>query len=185
MSNIGKWNERYKDLIIPVAYGDPITYIEAAKFLTDCIEVEDWGCGSGGFLSYRPDAIGVDGSDTKFATKKFVDLRNYISDCESIHMRHVLEHDHEWIKILRNALISFRRKIVITMFVIPENGKTIPLSMGGGNTGVNDDIPTLRISRNEFMDEINNTKNIKTIESKVMKTGSCYGSEEIFFITKN
>ena len=183
MSNIGKWNDRYKDLITPVVYGDPITYLEAAKFLNDCTEVEDWGCGSGGFISYRPDAIGVDGSDTRFAKKKFIDLRIYTTNCEAIHMRHVLEHDMEWLSILKNALASFRYKMVLTMFVVPCDGKTIVLSNGGGNIGVDDSIPTLRISRNEMMDAITSS-DVCAIDSKVMKTGSCYGTEEMFFLTK-
>lgn len=182
-SNVGKWNERYKNLnpAAPEAYGDQITYEIAAQFLSDCVTIEDWGCGSGGFLKYRPDAIGVDGSDTVFAKKKFIDLRNYTSDPDGIHLRHVLEHDNGWKEILANALASAKKKLLITMFVVPTEGTTKVVAQGGA-TGVSDEVITLRISRKEFMDIIYGAK-VKSVESQLLKTTSCYGTEEVFYIT--
>lgn len=182
-NNVGKWNDRYKNLDVtnPVVYGDRITYMAAAKFLSDCAEVEDWGCGSGGFMYYRPDAIGVDGSDTVFAKKKFVNLCEYFTHCESIHIRHILEHDIGWQQILKNAVQGATRKLVVTMFLIPVECET-HIREQGGASGVDDSVVTLQISRKEFMDILNDDK-IESIESKVLNTGSCYGTEEIFYIT--
>jgi hypothetical protein len=94
MSNLGKWNKWYTGLqgTLPSSFrfADTITYSLGAKFLEDCTIVEDWGVGAGGFKKYRPDAIGIDGSQTPFADK-IVDLVNYRSNVDGIFMRHVLE----------------------------------------------------------------------------------------------
>ena len=178
-NNVGKWNCRYDHITSggSVFYGESTTYKEAADWLSDCSAVEDWGCGAGGFMKFSPDAIGVDGSNTVFAVKRMVDLTTYISKCEAVHMRHVLEHNYEWKKILTNALNSAERKLVVTMFIIP-GGETVQIA---SNKRVGIDVPDLRISRSEFM-EIAAQGSIE-IESKTYVTKTQYGTEEIFFIT--
>jgi len=184
--NTNKWNGYYVNLPNdPSAflYGDTVTYEKAASFLLDCKTVEDWGCGGGGFLRYRKDAVGVDGSDTKFAIKKFIDLKTYNSECDGIHMRHVLEHNYAWKYILKNALNSAKRKLVITFFIPVNNeGKTIELSH---NKSLGVDVPDLSISEIEFLNILKEYKpEISNIESLILTTNTQYGREQIFFITK-
>ena len=181
-NNLGKWNGWYKNLDpnpSSFRYADTITYQKAADFLSDCSEVEDWGCGAGGFLRYRPDAIGVDGSDTVFAIKKSIDLSNYISDCESVHIGHVFEHNYKWKDILYNALKSARRKLSITMF-IPLSDDTVEIAHNKKH-GV--DVPDLKISKDEFFSIINDF-NPTDIKIESLDTPSGYGKEQIIFITK-
>jgi hypothetical protein len=83
-----KWNEWYKDLD-PASpgsyrYGETITYRLGYEFLKDCNEIEDWGCGTGGFKRFiNPDDkinyIGVDGSITPHSNIK-ADLTKYTSN---------------------------------------------------------------------------------------------------------
>ena len=184
-SNLHKWDGWYEDLSETFYYGDTVTYKLAADFLFDCDTVEDWGCGGGGFMLHRPDAIGVDGSDTKFATKKFIDLTTYISDCDGIHIRHVFEHNYQWKEILINALSSAKKKLVITFFIPPgENNEEIvsptqprPYSPNGFG------VPDLKISRSELYTIISNTNSI--IRSDIFETDTEYGHEEILYIIKS
>jgi len=181
-NNVGKWDSWYESLPTEPGsfrYSDTITYKEAANFLSDCATVEDWGVGGGGFLRYRPDAIGVDGSDTKFATKKHIDLQQYISKCEGVHIRHILEHNYNWFNILENALKSATKKIVITMF-IPLNEDITKEVSHNKQHGV--DVPDMSISKKEFYDIISKYKNIK-IETQNFKTPTGYGEEEMIFLT--
>lgn len=181
-NNIGKWNDWYKNLSpTPSAfrYSQTETYQKAADFLSDCKEVEDWGVGAGGFLIYRPDAIGVDGSDTPFAAKKFIDLSNYVSECESIHIRHVFEHNYKWKDILVNAMVSAKKKLAITMFIVlGDNTTEIAHNKKHGV-----DVPDLKISKDEFFGVINQF-NPKEVKVEVMNTPTGYGQEQIIYITK-
>lgn len=114
--NTGKWDPIYRDLTKEHPWGDETTYRLAAEFLEDVDVVEDWGCGGGGFRRFcETKYIGIDGSDTPFADK-VVDLCNYTSSVDGILLRHVLEHNVEWEKILKNAVNSFKKKLCIILF---------------------------------------------------------------------
>jgi hypothetical protein len=119
-SNVGKWDAWYKDLtpesMGAFRYGDTVTYRMASAFMVDVGEVEDWGCGAGGFKRfYHGNYIGIDGSKTPFADR-IVDLCSYTSRVEGIVMRHVLEHNDRWQQVLDNALRSFTRKFCLILF---------------------------------------------------------------------
>jgi hypothetical protein len=43
------------------------------------------------------------------------DLADYTSTTDGLVLRHVLEHDRRWPLILRNALASFRRRMVLVV----------------------------------------------------------------------
>lgn len=183
-NNVGKWNNWYTGLSTTPSsfvYGDTITYEKASNFLSDCKEVEDWGCGAGGFIRFRPDAIGVDGSDTPFATKKFINLNEYTCTCESIHMRHVLEHNYSWANILKNVLKSAQKKVVITLF-IPLNDDVTKEIAYNDIHGV--DVPDISISKTDFFNIIEKY-NPKSIENEKFETNTGYRMEEIFYITLN
>jgi hypothetical protein len=140
-NNVGKWdNWAWDDHL------SDISMINGAKFLEDCEIVEDWGTGNGEFKKCRKNAIGVDGSNTPGADKKYVDLVTYISETDGIFLRHVLEHNYEWDKILHNALKSAKKKICIVMFIpfsIDKTYKTSEDAIG---------VPNLSISKKEFND---------------------------------
>jgi hypothetical protein len=182
MSNLNKWDFWYKDLEeIPSAfkYGDTVTYELGSNFLKDCNTIEDWGTGAGGFKRFIPTAIGVDGSDTRFAEKKFVDLANYTSKCEGIFMRHVLEHNVEWEKILTNALTSCTHKLCIVLFT-PFSDSTIRID-GGLKTTVA--VPDLSLGKNKF-EEIINMFNPKSIRYETYNTDTVYKQEIVVYIEK-
>lgn len=171
-SNVNKWNgyfrnhRKYTEKPFP-----PIIPMEiGSKFLEDCKTVEDWGTGDGVFKLYRKDAVGVDGSDTPGADKKFIDLCEYTSNCEGIFLKHVLEHNYDWEKIVKNALNSATKKICIVMF--------LPFSENSTNEISYDPIgvPNLCISRKALM-EILDSFNID-LEMKPI------GQETVIFITK-
>jgi hypothetical protein len=113
----GKWNRRYAELVEPRRYGDDRTYALGAFYLRDCALVEDWGCGSGWLRRYVDSARyrGVDGSLTPFADV-IADLTNYRSSADGVFLRHVIEHNLEWERILQNAVLSFERKLVLILF---------------------------------------------------------------------
>lgn len=181
-NNVSKWDSWYKNLPEKPSsfnYGDTITYELAAEFLKDCDTVEDWGCGAGGFLRFRPDAIGVDGSDTKFATKKNINLKTYTSKCDGVHIRHILEHNYNWESILRNALTSAVRKVVITLFIPLTEVDTVEVSY---NAEYGVDVPDIAICKKEFMDIIASF-NPSNVSSECLKTSTSYGEEQIFYIT--
>jgi len=117
--NMGKWDGWYSRLQLAqrgTMYGNATTYYMAAAFLTGCAAIEDWGCGAGGFERFCPgNYIGVDGSQTPYADK-IVELTTYRSDIDGILLRHVLEHNYNWPKIVEGAVRSFRKKLCIILF---------------------------------------------------------------------
>ena len=115
-SNVGKWKRNYDGLSEIKTYADETSYRLAAAFLDGLESGEDWGCGSGGFrLFCKSPYIGVDGTENPFVDK-VADLATYRSDADGILLRHVLEHNPAWEKILDNALQSFRKKLCIVVF---------------------------------------------------------------------
>lgn len=112
---LGLWD--YSRVKGPTPFGDSTTYQRGMAFLEDCESVEDWGCGTAFAKMFRTRGtyIGVDGSKSPF-TDKVVDLREYRSRPDGIFMRHVLEHNHDWRRILENAIESFGKKFVLVTF---------------------------------------------------------------------
>lgn len=113
-SNLGKWKHHAAATGVGF-YGDHDTYRIGEEWLSG-LAVEDWGCGMGGFSAYHEGPYrGVDGSPAKMVDE-VVDLCEYRSDAEAIYMRHVLEHNDDWQKILHNAVASFRKRMVLVLF---------------------------------------------------------------------
>lgn len=101
-------------------YSDDFTARKGAAFLNvpDIKVIEDWGCGYGGLKYYigsNQKYIGIDGSNTPFADE-IVDLEEYTSKVDAIFMRHVLEHNPNWGKILKNVMASFEKRMVLILF---------------------------------------------------------------------
>jgi hypothetical protein len=182
-SNVGKWDQWYEGLsATPGAfkYSDTITYELGCDFLSDCAVVEDWGTGAGGFKRFRPDAIGVDGSNTPHAEKKYIDLVNYVSPCDGIFMRHVLEHNYEWAAVLRNALRSATKKLCIVLFT--------PLSETGSQEIAHNkihgvDVPDMSLGRDELGSVLKEFP-LKEVKMGQIESATGYGLEYILYIEK-
>lgn len=115
MSNTGLWDGWHGTEAR--AFGNTASYALGAEWLADCDLIEDWGCGSGWMTKlilperYR----GVDGSKSPFAAET-ADLTEYRSETPGLFMRHVLEHNYEWQKVLDNALASFTERMFLVLF---------------------------------------------------------------------
>ena len=179
-----KWNEWYKNLtkddIGCFRYSNTITYKSGYYFLNSCDKIEDWGCGTGGFkLQFTNNDlhkyIGIDGSITPFSDIK-ADLLEYISEIDGIFMRHVLEHNYEWKKILENACKSFNKKMCLILFTpFSDETKEIAHNLQHGV-----DCPDLSFNKNELIN-IFQKYNI-TFELQSIQTNTGYNIEHIFYL---
>jgi hypothetical protein len=181
-SAIGKWNNWYQGLIPGqenvALYGEALTYRMAASFLADVDEVEDWGCGKGGFrLFYQGKYIGIDGSNTPFADK-IVDLSNYRSSVDGIIIRHVLEHNYNWDSILRGALASFRKKLCLIIFT-PFSSEVREIAH---NKHLGVDAPDLSLSQIEIEKAFSG---VRWRLFKDLKTKSQYNVEHVYCIWRD
>lgn len=177
---LGKWDKWYKNVkkMSSFRYGNTITYKLAADFLSDMDEVEDWGCGTGGFKRlYKGNYKGIDGSKTPFVDK-VADLRQYRSSVNGIVMRHVLEHNYDWERILKNALASFNKKLCIIFFT-PFN-KDRPHQVITHNNKYGVDVPNISFTHEEIKKCLGDLDYV--VEEHKTKTG--YGLETIYYITK-
>ena len=97
-------------------FGDDTTYHRGIAFLDGHGTIEDWGCGFAHARTFVHSSryLGIDGSSPH--ADKIVDLCEYRSDADCIFMRHVLEHNIEWRKILAGAIASFRKRMVLIVF---------------------------------------------------------------------
>lgn len=183
--NTSKWDCLYtgmdlRNTIHP--YGDSETYKFGADFLKDCETVEDWGTGGGGFKRYRANAIGIDGSDTPYADVK-ADLKTYRSGVDGIFMRHILEHNYEWKAILKNALDSAGKKLVVVLFTPIKQGDTIEFTEDTKqNQAQGIDVPVLSLGRQELYQILLSYG--CQVEEQGYATESHYGSETVLLITK-
>ena len=182
-----KWNSWYKDLkkedIGSFRYSDTVTYQLGYDFLKDCSNIEDWGCGTGGFKRFftKENAnkyIGIDGSITPFSDIK-ADLTQYTSKVDGIFMRHIIEHNYEWKIILDNACKSFNKKMCLVLFTpFSENAtKEIAHNLKHGV-----DVPDLSFNKNELIKILELYNIIYKLES--IKTSTAYGIEHIFYLEK-
>jgi hypothetical protein len=116
-TNLGKWAIWYQDLEAPWAYGDPTSYEIGAAWLAGCALIEDWGCGTGWLRTVIPPERyrGLDGTASLFCDA-VVDVVTYRSRVPGVFMRHVLEHNDAWARILDNAVASFTDRIVLILF---------------------------------------------------------------------
>ena len=129
MSNVGKWTAWYQGLEEPWPYGGTTSYEIGAAWLAGCARTEDWGCGAGWLSTLIPQDRyrGVDGSASPRCAE-VVDLVEYRSTVPGILMRHVLEHNYEWARILDNAVASFTERMALILFT-PEQEATVEIAL--------------------------------------------------------
>jgi hypothetical protein len=182
-----KWNTWYKDLSLKdqgsFRYGDTETYKLGYNFLKLCNKIEDWGCGVGNFKKFFTGEnlnkyVGIDGSNTPFSNIK-VDLIKYTSKVDGIFMRHVLEHNYEWKRILKNACKSFTNKMCLILFT-PFTKKTMEIAH---NLKHGVDVPDISFSKKDLI-SIFEKYNIK-YELFTINSNTGYNIEHIFYLSKN
>lgn len=181
-----KWNKWYenltKDDIGSFKYGDTITYKLGYEFLKTCNTIEDWGCGVGGFkrLFVNGDLnkyTGIDGSNTPLSDIK-ADLLDYQSSVDGIFMRHILEHNYKWEKILENACNSFKSKMCLILFT-PFTNETKEIAH---NLQHGVDVPDISFNKNDLL-LIFEKYNINC-EVISLETNTGYHIEHIFYLNK-
>ena len=183
-SRVGLWDKSYQGELPRQVYDDPASAKIAGGFLNqeEISTVEDWGCGYGGFgkfIGKQQHYIGVDGSKSQYASI-IADLEHYSSRVDAIHMRHVLEHNPNWLSILKNSLHSFNKRMVLTLFT-PFQKQTglIARYPNFNNTGV--EMIDIGFARQDI---IKNFAGLKWFSIENIKTQTQYRIEHMFFLEK-
>lgn len=180
-NNAGKWDFFYEDVTERDHYIDTKSYKMGADWLTECSEVEDWGCGKGWFAKVAEDlnVISIDGSNSPFADK-IVDLEDYTSNVEGVFMRSVAEHNFEWKKVLTNLAQSFTKRAFVEFYTpMEEHGEEATLIMMSPGW---DNIPELSIPRpvwHSILKEYGITFSYETFKSDTF-----YGEETVYWLEK-
>jgi hypothetical protein len=171
---VGTWRYEGRDKF---SYGDDTTYRKGLAFLDGHGTIEDWGCGWAHARTFvrRSAYVGVDGSSPH--ADRIVDLRTYVSDVDCIFMRHVLEHNLEWRRILTAALSSFRKRLVLIIFT-PFVEATRVLAVDRGVTAV--PVPDIAFRREELVAHFGGLH----WRQESMATESMYSIEHIFYLSK-
>jgi hypothetical protein len=176
MTNVGKGTGWYWDLEEPWPYGETTSYKIGASWLASCALTEDWGCGAGWLRTLIPPEQyrGIDGSASPVCDE-MVDLVSYRSSVPGIFMRHVLEHNYQWDRILENALASFRERMVLILFT-PERSMTEEI---GWTPGL--DVPDIAFRFDDIIDRLpaDVTYTVRRIPSATQ-----YGCETIFLLER-
>lgn len=155
------------------AYDDETSYRKGMAFLDGKGEIEDWGCGTAFAKQFAQQSryIGIDGSTSVYCDK-VVDLQEYVSQVDCIFMRHVLEHNWGWRKILRNAVSSFKHRLVLVVFT-PFQASEMKLREEDGHID-------LALNKEEVLSYFEGLKvTEERIESKTQ-----YGEETLFYVEK-
>lgn len=177
-SMLGKWDPWYKDVkhMTSFRYGNTVTYQKAEDFLRD-LEIEDWGCGTCAFKRLHKGGYrGIDGSQTPFVDT-IADLTSYTSNVDGIMMRHVLEHNYDWKRVLQNALNSFRKKLCLILFT-PFADTTREIAH---NKKFGVDAPTLSFAKKD-LETLFQGFNWKLEEN--IPSSTFYGKEHIYYIER-
>lgn len=155
-------------------YGDETTYKKAIEFLDGPYVIEDWGCGTAWAKRFvkRGRYVGVDGS-WSLHCDLVADLRLYRSTADAIMMRHILEHNNDWKKIIENALASFQKKFVLILFTpFGEITRSI------GSTKEN--VPDISFRKEDLLDFLRPFQ----FTEESLRTGTQYGVEHLFYVEK-
>jgi hypothetical protein len=101
-------------------YGTDHSYQRAAEWLSECIDVADWGGGRAHFRKFLPgnvDYMLIDGTDEGSGEPTRVEnLALYHEESDGILLRHVLEMTHDWSRVLENAVAAFKYRMAVITF---------------------------------------------------------------------
>jgi hypothetical protein len=159
----------------PEPWGDPLTYVKAARFLGGLAAVEDWGCGGAWFRNFLPDTIRYKGIDADGSAEpdEIADLARYTSHVDGILLRHVLEHNPAWEAILANALRSFTRRLVLVLSTpFADATRVLGQCIAPG-------IPDLAFAK---ADLVRHFGALPWSAEENVPAGGCYGVEHIFYL---
>ena len=172
---LGQWGY---DAVDKFHYGDDTTYEKGIAFLDGHGLIEDWGCGFAHAKQFvkKSAYLGIDGSQSGFADR-IADLTGYTSDTDCIFMRHVLEHNYHWPKILKNAVASFRARMALVLFT-PLAEVTGPIAVS--ETITSSPVPDIAFRREDLVEFFRHCR--WTEESLV--TDTQYGREHVFYVEK-
>jgi hypothetical protein len=170
-SMTGKWNLKYT---AQSSYGDDTTYRKGMAFLDGHGTIEDWGCGKGHARHFvnKSQYVGIDGSWSPFSDK-IVDLENYRSSPDCIFMRHVLEHNHNWRRVLENAVNSFMKRMTLIIFT-PFEDETRQISTNWS------DVPDIAFRKEDLLEYFRHL----LYREETIHTDTQYGIEHIFYLKK-
>lgn len=154
-------------------YGAIDTYQIAAEWLDGHGTVFDWGCGKGFSRQFfrQSQWIGIDGTFSRDAN---VDLAGVQVHCDSILMRHVLEHNPDtWRRIMQNALNSFLIRMVLVTFTPFADETHVFKTERYGET----ELPYLRFRKAELTEMMGGL----LVEDRAVETTH---PEHVFFLEK-
>jgi hypothetical protein len=116
-TNLGNWEPFHSWQEQRMPYGESPSYHMGADWLKPCPFIEDWGAGMGWFGSLVDERRyhAIDGSESRYIDE-IADLTDFVSCTPGLFMRHVLEHNREWEKILDNAILSFSERMFLAIF---------------------------------------------------------------------
>ena len=165
----------------PRGFGCDTTFKRAAAYLSDIGHVEDWGCGTAYFKRFVPDGryCGID-HDPLASYDKLAELATYRSTADGVLLRHVLEHDLRWQSILRNAIASFSRRMVVVVHT-PFVRSTAPRARQGDPIP-GDSSPEIHFCRGDLVREFLGMP--FRLEENI-RTDSAYGREHVFYLSKD
>ena len=151
-------------------YGDVLSYEKAAAWLGTG-PVEDWGGGPGYARRYFPNGYKLVDGTPGYGADVVTDLTGYVSKCDAILMRHVLEHNVDWRLILENALASCKRLALViftpfanTTYVIAWNENVVPK------------VPDISFERSDL------TNMFTEFTEETFRSDTQYGQETIFYV---
>jgi hypothetical protein len=173
-SMIGAWNY---DNVDKFNYGDDTTYKKGIAFLDGHGTIEDWGCGfaHAKMFGAKSQYIGIDGSSN--CADKIADLRDYTSEADCIFMRHVLEHNVDWRRILTNAVASFKKRMVLVIFTpLAETTRVVATSTNVTSVPV----PDISFRKEDLTDYFRQFK----YAEESLETDTQYKTEHVFYIEK-
>ena len=181
----GLWNGYYQKASYQrQVYGDDTSVLKGCAFLNspDIDTIEDWGCGYGGvklYIAPHQQYVGVDGSQSLYADKH-ADLERYISSPDAIFMHHVLEHNPNWEKVLDNALLSFRKRMVLILFT-PFQETTRVLREYPNWEGTGHSMWDIGFCRDDIVSCL---QGLRYFSEEGLATRTGYGVEHIFYLER-
>lgn len=176
MSNVGKWHH---DKATSPFGTDLRSYQLAMAWFAGHGRIEDWGCGTARAKDFTENEyVGVDGS-VGYADV-IADLETYKSEVPCVLLRHVLEHNYGWRAILRNALESFTRRMVVVLFtpLVPE---TKIINVNDKTEWWDDGIPDIAFALDELLAYFGDTY----VKRDTLNGPDAYGVEHVFYLEKD
>ena len=173
-ANLDKWERWYTDSNYQVPYGDTVSYFLAEDWLRG-MPVQDWGCGFAWFKKVHYGGyIGIDGTPSQWCDI-VKDLTEYKSSSPGILLRHVLEHNHDWEKVLDNAVASFTKRLCIVLFtpIVDETKVLVEDVCGLG-------VPDIAFNLDDILSRLGCQFFVDT-----MTSGSIYGVETVIRAMKS